>query len=340
MVVPEPSDVSALVLSIGEPTTQAAIDSIDGQSLRPRETIVVRDVTPFHKAMNTGVAHVQTPFFVQVDADMILDPHCIAALRKGMRPHIGIVVARLRDALVGQVVGVKLFRTECFRAAAFPDSISPDTDFLNAIGLAGWKTNYIGQLESAESDQWDCFGEHRPAYTPAYTYRKHLLEGSRYRYRRSVSGFRWRLNRLEVSWHPSALLAQIGLARGLFLAGTRDLLGAGLIDESFPQLKAFLHVPPGTDPIRAASALAGDRAAERFDTAYRIGIALFADRDATEFRRLILALKDKGGSDMQWVSKVALCQGLLARCGDDAAIEADYDRLRELIGTDHDLSLS
>ena len=67
MASAEPSDVSAVVLTIGEPTTQEVMDSIGRQSLRPCETIVDRNVSPFHKAINTGVAQVKTPFFVQVD---------------------------------------------------------------------------------------------------------------------------------------------------------------------------------------------------------------------------------------------------------------------------------
>jgi len=108
------NDVTAVVLTMGETTTRHAIDSLRRQIMRPREVIVVRGKAPFHKALNTGAAQVKTPFFVQVDADMILDPHCIAGLRGNMSRRTGIVVARLRDALMEQVVGVKLFRSKCF----------------------------------------------------------------------------------------------------------------------------------------------------------------------------------------------------------------------------------
>ena len=337
MVSAEPSDVSAVVLTIGESTTQEAIDSIERQTLRPCETIIVRNISPFHDAMNTGVAQVRTPFFVQVDADMILDPHCIAALRHGMRPNIGIVVARLRDALVGQVVGVKLFRTKCFETSRFSDSITPDTDFANAIEHAGWRTRFIGKTGAAELDHWDSFGEHRPAYTPAYAYRQHLLEAFRYRYRGTLQAFLWRLHRLEASQHPFALMAQIGLARGLFLEGTRDLLGTGGVDEGFSRLDAFLNEQPNVDPDRAAvPALVEGAVQERFFAAYRTGAVLLAAGDAPEFRRLMVEFDDREGSDLRWVCKAALCQGLLAHTGSGTTMEADYERLREFADPDHD----
>jgi hypothetical protein len=142
------NEISAVVLTTGEPTTQAAIDSLHRQTAALADIIVVRDIAPFHKALNAGVTQVKTPFFVQVDADMVLDDHCIDALRSGMRRDVGIVVGHLRDPLIGQVVGVKLFRTACFQIGMFEDSISPDTDFVADIARPGWKTVYIGRVRT------------------------------------------------------------------------------------------------------------------------------------------------------------------------------------------------
>ena len=136
-------DVTAVVLSTGEHTTQEAIDRLRHQTLPLYQIVVIRDVRPFHKALNAGAARVTTPFFVQVDADMVLNSHCVASLRKGMRRNVGIAIGRLRDPLIGQVVGVKLFRRACFETARFENTISPDTDFVQDIARAGWNTIYI-----------------------------------------------------------------------------------------------------------------------------------------------------------------------------------------------------
>ncbi|HEY3257981.1 MAG TPA: hypothetical protein VGJ64_03935, partial [Gemmatimonadaceae bacterium] len=128
------SDVSALVLTIGESFTERAVASLAKQTLPPAEIIVVENISPFSSAMNAGIPRVKTPFFVQVDADMILDPGCFEALRAATDDRTGMTVGELRDPLMGQVVGVKLFRTECFEWAAFRDSITPDTDYIAEIG--------------------------------------------------------------------------------------------------------------------------------------------------------------------------------------------------------------
>jgi glycosyltransferase involved in cell wall biosynthesis len=343
VIFARPDDVSAVVLTTGEPSTQQAIDSLHRQTVRLHDVIVVgEEVAPFHKALNIGAAQVKTPFFVQVDADMVLDPHCIAALRHGMSRRIGIVAARLRDALIGQVVGVRLYRTDCFNTETFQNSISPDTDFYEAIRRRGWETAYIGRIGRPELDQWATFGEHRPTYTPSYTYRKHLLGGRRYRYRGSTGGLRWHFSRLEASRHPSALVAQVGLAHGFFLDADWDLLGVPHDDHEFPRLDAFLRFPRTS---RGCGALALPSAevtvAERFRWVYRLGCALGAAGDPQTFIRLMRELNDTGAIDRAWILKIALCQGLLADAADEVNIEADYRILQDFLGeTDSVLRLS
>ena len=317
-------DVSAVVLTTGEPTTQGAIDSLRRQTAPLSDIIVVRDVAPFHKAMNAGVAQVKTTFFVQVDADMVLDDHCVAALREEMRRDIGIIVGHLRDPLIGQVVGIKLFRTAVFQATMFQDSISPDTDFVADIAREGWKTVYIGRSGNSGAEQWATYGEHRRDYSLRYTYRKYLIEGCRYRYRQNAAGARWHFAQLEASRHPSALAAQIGLARGIFLEKITDQLGTSRVDEDFVQLSRFLSGPATAQRDGELDHAGHDMSPrERFHAYYRLGAELGRANDLQTFERCLRRLGDEVGR----ISKIALCKGLFARREDEAAINADYQTL-------------
>ena len=316
------NDVTAVVLSRGEPTTQDAIESVNQQSLPVRDVIVVRDLAPFHRALNAGASQVKTPFFVQVDADMILDRHCVAALRRSMRPRVGMVVGRLRDALTGQAVGIKLFRTACFGETGFEDTLSSDTDFVDDIARAGWSTIYIGRL----GNSWITYGEHRPDYTPAYTYRKYLLEGARYRYLQKPEGFRWHFGVLERSSHPSALIAQIALAQGLFLRESRDLLGIATRNDDFARIGEFISSnqngsAPGDLGLRPAVPME-----ELFGAYYRLGNALIAAGASQTFKRHIGSLNNVANDQIALLSKIGLCRGLSASDGDtsDAKITFDY----------------
>jgi len=233
------SDVTALVLSLGEPYTDRALASVRHQTVAVAETILVRDVAPFHAAFNHGVAQVRTPFLIQVDADMILDATCIASLRAVMTPAVGIVVGFLRDPLLGRIVGVKLCRTECFRETPFPESVSPDTDAVETLGARGWA--------AARALCWDSrhtFGRHEPDYTPSYTYAKFLVTGVRHHHRRNGEATRAFFRQLGRSTHPLAPLATAALAHGLFVEASGDLLDA----------RRRWHLPPVIQEFDSAPA--------------------------------------------------------------------------------------
>jgi hypothetical protein len=329
------SDVSAVVLTSGEPTTRAAIDSLDRQTLIPDKVIVVRNVRPFHRALNDGATQVKCEFFVQVDADMVLDSCCIAKLRSGMRHATGIVVGQLRDPLIGRVVGIKLVRTSCFRQFRFKDSISPDTDFVEAIATRGWKTRYVGRPRWTGSDAWTTLGEHRPSYTPAYTYRKYLLEGRRYSYRRSLDGIRWHFARLEAGNHPSALIAQIALAQGIFLTTETDQLGLPCTGEESARLRAiedFLSATrSGSEAGIRVAPLPDMPLAELFGFCVRTSNALFRAGDFRSFELLMSSLNNTHHQDVAWIAKVGLCQGLSPVQIETQSIKADYQVLSEFL---------
>jgi asparagine synthase (glutamine-hydrolysing) len=329
-------EISVVVLTTGEPTTQAAIDSLHRQTAPLADIIVVRDVVPFHKAINAGVVQVKTPFFVQLDADMVLDDRCIAALRKGMRRDVGVVVGHLRDPLIGRVVGIKLFRTACFQNGMFKDSISPDTDFVAEIARAGWKTVYIGRQKTTDPEQWATYGEHRPDYSLSYTYRKYLIEGCRYRYRQTPGTIRWHFAQLEASHHPSALAAQIGLAHGIFLEQITDLQGTSTIAQDVAEFARFLSGVATDERESDVDNRGRDMSArECFQTYYRLGVELRHAEDFQSFHRFLRRLQNTGHDKVALISKIALCQGLNARKADTATIKADYQTLcRFLLGPD------
>src|SRR5919198_180508 len=103
-------DVGAVVLTLGESTTARAVACLRAQTLPIEQVAVVEGVTPFHRALSAGVDAVSTPFFLQVDADMVLDRDCAAQLRATMAPTVGIVAGSLRDPLMRKVGAIKLFR--------------------------------------------------------------------------------------------------------------------------------------------------------------------------------------------------------------------------------------
>jgi len=163
------NDVSVVFLTMGEETTNRAIESLSKQTLQPVDTIVIENVTPFNNAISLGIRKVKTDYFLQLDSDFILDENCIELLRNSMLPGVGIAIGHLRDPISGITSGVKMYSTNCFSNKEFNDSVSPETDIIKELRRDGWRIVY--SISNAPCNKiTNTLGEHDPVYTPLYTY--------------------------------------------------------------------------------------------------------------------------------------------------------------------------
>ncbi len=211
------SDVTAVVPTMGEKTLQQSIDSLEGQSVKPADIVVVRNVSPFVEAMNRGVSQVNTPFLIQCDADMILDPDCIETLRKHMDDATGVAIGYLDDRLLGVIQAVKMYRTECLMKVPFEDSVTSDSDRIMGMRKEGIEIAFARRGQSFNGHDPDVLGCHRPNYDdPVYTYGKFNVMGSAVRNRNSWAEFEGVLEALKKSAHPMANLALTSFCHGVF----------------------------------------------------------------------------------------------------------------------------
>jgi len=225
---------------MGEKTTEEAVKRLREQTVPCREIVVVQNVTPLHKAMNRGISQVKTPFFIQCDADMLLDPDCIETMQKFIKDDVAVLIGYLSDELLGTIQAVKMFRTECLRKVKFSNTISPDTDCINRLCKMGWKFVFVSRGEERYGHAPDVLGTHEPEYTPFYTFEKFKLEGSRIRYRGVFQEFTSCLEKLKNSKHPMALIALIGLCHGLFMEKRKGGLCPYSPSKDFELLQKFM----------------------------------------------------------------------------------------------------
>jgi hypothetical protein len=325
------SDVTAVVLSVGEDSTARAIGSLECQTVPVTETVVVRDISPFHRAFNTGVARVQTPFFVQVDADMVLDNTCVGDLRDAMADGVGVVVGHLRDPLLGRVRGIKLFRTECCALVPLRDSPSPETDFNEDILPYGWRNIYALKSTSSSPEDWHVFGDHRPDYTLAYTFSKFARDSVKARYRKVGPALRRKFQRLRQSTHSAAGVAVIAAAHGIFIDTGADIQVPGRHEDDSRFLQQFLDglgqredVPPPPDDLIQADLRAG------FKRAYALGIHLRQPPAAARFMACLSQLQQTADVG-SWVALVGLCQGLFVERYSEAEADEAFTVLKDLL---------
>lgn len=320
------SDVTAVLFTIGEPYAERAIASVRRQTLPPADLVVVgADQSPFHRAFNAGARQVRTPYFLQVDADLVLDPDCAARLRACMREEIGLVTGRLRDPLLGRIGAVRLFRTECFDRQGFPDTISPDTDFIAAIDAAGWRRLDALRRRSGPRDLWHTFGEHQPDYSALYTFAKFRLDGGRYRYRRDPYTLRDIAARLHRSRHSAAPLALIALMHGVFHRDTSDQLRPYDPDADFMLAQRLLsNGGPAVRPLL-------EPRSSKLEDVYAYYLGQGAELSARgEGAAIRAAIETLGGSN-NFVALLALCHGLFRSSGEPGEVAADIEIVKNLL---------
>jgi hypothetical protein len=308
-----------------------ALESVRNQTLPVADIVMVEHVLPFYRAINEGAGRVRTPFFVQVDADMILDPDCVRTLRDAMRDDVGILVAELRDALCGQVVGIKLFRTECFENGGMPDSVSQDTDFGARLAARGWRTAYIEHGGGGQEGR-PTVGEHRPDYTAAYTYRKFLLEGAKLRHRGARHGLFWRMGTLEEHPHAMSGLAQLALGHGLFVPLERDESAPAASEPDGERLERLLESEGrGAGDLMRLLPLSQHARLRDVFRGFRAGGEAVSQANAgATCRALLSGLRGSRRDARALVAKVALGHGLIERGGADR-VAADEDTFRRFM---------
>ena len=290
---------------------------------------MIEGVTPFHVAVNQAAAAARgTPYFLQVDADMLLDEQCLASLRAAARPDVGIVTGALRDRLVGPINGIKLFRRECFEAVQCSDTLAWDSDFYTELVAHGLLTvNVLADRERFEQ-VGHTFGEHRPAYTPSYTYATYYLLGRKYSLRvNGAARIKWRLEKLRASRDPVALVARAALGHGVFSGLTRDV-SKPAVTVADELLSSVLQ---GNGATRRLPFELLDGEPERVcDVFYELGRTLRSEGAFSTLRSWMVNLAGVR-MDVSWIAEVSLHHGFLA-VGDGVAVNGRvYERLRDLL---------
>ena len=163
--------VTAVLVSSGEPTEVEALRRLQDQDLLPVLS-VVRNVRPMDAAFRAMADQVLTPYFVQVDADMLLEPGAIARLLRAIKaapPDVALHCEWLWGDLEEMPIqGVKIYRTEAVRSVPWRSCVSCEVD-----QLARWRE--VGRTLSCApcpTSRAGCVGEHRSAPDPDSAFRR------------------------------------------------------------------------------------------------------------------------------------------------------------------------
>jgi hypothetical protein len=133
-------ELTVFVISAGEQVTNECLAALERQT-RTFRLEAIRDVYPMSAAFQAMPDRCRTPFFVQVDADMVLEPHAVETLHRAMRrssPRTSTVSAYLYTE--GVISGmVKCWRRSVFRFFRFRDVRTVDRDLYRRMRRWGIK---------------------------------------------------------------------------------------------------------------------------------------------------------------------------------------------------------
>jgi len=168
--------VTAFVTTVGAPTFDTCIRRLaDQDSLFELE--VIDHVAPMSAAFQRMLDHCRTPFFVQVDEDMLLYPAAIRTLHQQIttaEPDVAMYCADLYDVHLRRCIqGVKIFRHDVVRDYPFEGIDSFEVGQLRRMAEAGWR--YVASATSGSSPQpGRTLGLHGVEWTNTSIYERYL----------------------------------------------------------------------------------------------------------------------------------------------------------------------
>ena len=118
-------DLTVFVTTVGAPSVGACLDHLARQDARfPLE--IIERVAPLSAALQQMLDRCTTPYYVQVDEDMLLYPHALRTLHRRMLAapdRAAMYVGNLYDTHLRRAIqGVKIFRRDVGRRYPWTDT--------------------------------------------------------------------------------------------------------------------------------------------------------------------------------------------------------------------------
>jgi hypothetical protein len=191
--LPEPGfdlsdQVAVFVRTVGYPTFERCLEHVYAQDCRFRLE-VIRNVAPISAAEQRMLDLCQTPFFVQVDEDMLLLPHAVRTLCDrivGAGERVVQHVAGLWDVhLDHPIYGLKIFRHEVVRRYPYREVEGCEWDQIRRFRADDWVDVRV-PIVGVGRDSPYILGLHGTYWTPLRAYiRFNVLERTRRKGNRS-----------------------------------------------------------------------------------------------------------------------------------------------------------
>lgn len=241
------------VITSGEPSTPECHRRLDAQTCTFTRS-EIRNVTPMFAAFQAMLDRCQTPYYCQIDADMMLDPDAVIRLYEGIRSkgdRCAQYVGWLWDDDVERPIqGVKIYNHAICSRFPYSDSISCEMGQNGAIRSAGYSIDVL-PLEGwmADPGRWErtrcCLGVHWASQTPEMAFRRWQRLAQKHRQLPWMGWVAAHFRKLEQAWldHPKDQILKaryLGIVSGLSGPIPEGELDAAAPNQDYRRLAAYV----------------------------------------------------------------------------------------------------
>ncbi len=169
------AEMTVYVSTVGAASFHDCLAHLKCQDCRFRLQ-VIENVSPMSTAFQFMLDQCQTPYYIQVDEDMILKPWAVRALHHWIRsapPDVALVAAWLWDVHLGlEIQAVKAYRHEIVRRYPYANVQSCEKNQLHRLREDGYRHMLPQESESHEYGAWT-LGLHGTHYDPQTIYERY-----------------------------------------------------------------------------------------------------------------------------------------------------------------------
>ena len=176
------AEVTVFVTTVGGPTIDTCLAHLRQQdcafTLR-----VIEHVAPMDAAFQRMLDDCRTPYYVQVDEDMLLHPHAVRTLHAAISaapPEVALIVRSLYDVHLERcVLGVKIFRHDIVRRYPFRAMEAFEVDQVRRLEADGYRLER--SLTGSRPVDGETLGMHGTAWTSEGIYERYANLQRRFR---------------------------------------------------------------------------------------------------------------------------------------------------------------
>lgn len=166
--------VTVFVTTVGAPTFETCLAHLREQDCTFALQVIDR-VAPMNAAFQRMLDDCRTPYYVQVDEDMLLYPHAVRTLHEAMAaaaPDVAVITRTLYDVHLERCIfGVKIFRHDVVRRYPFRALEAFEIEQVQRLEADGYRL--VKSPPSTQPLPGHTLGVHGSRWTPAAIYERY-----------------------------------------------------------------------------------------------------------------------------------------------------------------------